>query len=47
MPIASVHPMVVGRSDDLALVQDGVPLEIKYRKNEAPVEPTVSKEASV
>ena len=32
MPIASVHPMVVGRSDALALVQDWAPLEIKWRK---------------
>ena len=32
MLIASVHPMVVGRSDALALVQVWEPLEIKWRK---------------
>ena len=31
MPTASVHPMVVGRSDALALVQVWAPLEIKWR----------------
>ena len=32
MPIASVHPMVVGRSDGLALAHACAPLEIKWRK---------------
>jgi len=32
MPITSVHPLVVGRSDALALAQVCAPLEIKWRK---------------
>ena len=40
---ASVHPMVVGRSDALALAQVRAPLE----RSKAPDEPTVSREASV
>ena len=47
MPTASVHPMVVGRSDALALAQAGALWRSSEERSEAPDEPMVSRETSV
>ena len=47
MPIASVHPMVVGRYDGLLWCKTERLWRSSEERSEAPVEPTVSREASV
>ena len=47
MPIASVHPMVVGRSDALHWCKTERLWRSSEERIEAPVEPTVSSQASV
>ena len=47
MPIASVHPMDVGRSDALLWCKTKRLWKSRAERSEAPVEPMVSTEASV
>ena len=47
MPIASVHPMVVGRSDGLLWCKTERLWRSSEERSEAPVEPTMSSKASV